>query len=171
MQRGIKYDQFTAGWNGVVAAVALHEVHVDRGVGLCVGISFPPTVSSERQQTARESTDKTHNTHATHLFSASAASSWRRTPTAQRTDSLHMTSSKTLHHHRRQHRQHQDQRQLPPITKQHTTFKWGSIVVVAARPLKTDNPLFSSLLATAGDSTSVCCPCSCGAAGVYIRSF
>lgn len=41
LERGIKYDQFTAGWNGVVAAVALHEVHVDGGVGLCVGTSFP----------------------------------------------------------------------------------------------------------------------------------
>lgn len=34
LQFGIKYDQFAAGWNGIVAAVTLHEVHVDGAVSL-----------------------------------------------------------------------------------------------------------------------------------------
>lgn len=39
LQRRVKDDQFGAGGNGVVAAVALHEVGVDErvGVGACGG--------------------------------------------------------------------------------------------------------------------------------------
>ena len=35
LELGVEYDQFTAGWNGAVAAVALHELHVDCGVSAC----------------------------------------------------------------------------------------------------------------------------------------
>lgn len=39
LQCGIKYDQFTAGWNGVIAGVAFHEIHVDCGISFCEGIT------------------------------------------------------------------------------------------------------------------------------------
>lgn len=34
LQRCVKDDQFGAGWDGIVAGVTLHEVHVNECVGL-----------------------------------------------------------------------------------------------------------------------------------------
>lgn len=34
LKLGIKNNQFTAAWNGIVTAVAFHEIHVDCGVSL-----------------------------------------------------------------------------------------------------------------------------------------
>lgn len=46
LKLGIKNNQFTADWNGIVTAVAFHEIHVDCGVNLWehIGyiISIPP---------------------------------------------------------------------------------------------------------------------------------
>lgn len=68
LKLGIKNDQFTADWNGIVTAVAFHEIHVDCGVSLWEHIGY--IISIPPYSHVQACTDKTaeHNTKRLTFF-------------------------------------------------------------------------------------------------------